>query len=171
MKIYDIAKVVSGNVLGIGVDENISGILEQNERVLNCNLLNSFSNTKNTKEENKQRLKKIRIKKLRKVFKKKKVDFIICNIDEIKKYIKSFVKDSIYINKEILYIYNLNDEEYKKEIIKKYKRYNTKIEEIDDSTLKIDNSNAKTNIIKDSFYIIIDTLISLFNMISDLLLN
>lgn len=171
MKIYDIAKVVSGNVLGIGVDENISGILEQNERVLNCNLLNSFSNTKNTKEENKQRLKKIRIKKLRKVFKKKKVDFIICNIDEIKKYIKTFVKDSIYINKEILYIYNLNDEEYKKEIIKKYKRYNTKIEEIDDSTLKIDNSNAKTNIIKDSFYIIIDTLISLFNMISDLLLN
>lgn len=171
MKIYDIAKVVSGNVLGIGVDENISGILEQNERVLNCNLLNSFSNTKNTKEENKQRLKKIRIKKLRKVFKKKKVDFIICNIDEIKKYIKTFVKDSIYINKQILYIYNLNDEEYKKEIIKKYKRYNTKIEEIDDSTLKIDNSNAKTNIIKDSFYIIIDTLISLFNMISDLLLN
>lgn len=171
MKIYDIAKVVSGNVLGIGVDENISGILEQNERVLNCNLLNSFSNTKNTKEENKQRLKKIRIKKLRKVFKKKKVDFIICNIDEIKKYIKTFVKDSIYINKEILYIYNLNDEEYKKEIIKKYKRYNTKIEEIDDSTLKIDNSKAKTNIIKDSFYIIIDTLISIFNMISDLLLN
>jgi len=171
MKIYDISKVVSGNVLGIGVDEKISEILEQNERVLNCNLLNSFSNTKNTKEEKKQRLKKIRIKKLRKVFKKKKVDFIICNIDEIKKYIKTFVKDSIYINKEILYIYNLNNEEYKKEIIKKYKRYNTKIEEIDDSTLKIDNSNAKTNIIKDSFYIIIDTLISLFNIVSDLLLN
>ena len=46
MKIYDISKVVSGNVLGIGVDEKISEILEQNERVLNCNLLNSFSNTK-----------------------------------------------------------------------------------------------------------------------------
>lgn len=171
MKIYDIAKVVSGNVLGIGVDENISGILEQNARVLNCNLLNSFSNTKSTKEEKKQRLKKIRIKKLRKVFKKKKVDFIICNIDEIKKYIKTFVKDSIYINKEILYIYNLKDEETKKEIIKKYKRYNTKIDELDKETLKIDNSNAKTNIIKDSFYLIVDTLVIAFNIISDLLLN
>lgn len=171
MKIYDIAKVVSGNVLGIGVDENISKILEQNERVLNCNLLNSFSNTKSTKEEKKQRLKKIRIKKLRKVFKKKKVDFIICNIDEIKKYIKTFVKDSIYINKEILYIYNLKDEETKKEIIKKYKRYNTKIDELDKETLKIDNSNAKTNIIKDSFYLIVDTLVIAFNIISDLLLN
>ena len=171
MKIYDIAKVVSGDVLGIGVDEKISEILEQNDRVLNCNLLNSFSKPNTTKEEKKQRLKKIRIKKLRKVFKKKKVDFIICNIEEIKKYMKTFVKDSVYINKNILYIYNLNDEEYKKEIIKKYNRYNTKIEEIDKTTLKIDNSNAKTNIIKDSFYLILDTLASLFNIISDLLLN
>lgn len=171
MKIYDVSKIVSGNVLGIGVDEKISEILEQNDRVLNCNLLNSFSNTNNTKDGKKEKLKKIRIKKLRKVFKKKKVDYIICNINEIKKYMKTFVKDSIYINKEILYIYNLKDEEYKKELIKKYKRYNTKIEELDDETLKIDNSNAKTNIIKDSFYLIVDTLTSLFNIISDLLLN
>ena len=55
MKIYDIAKVVSGNVLGIGVDENISAILEKNERVLNRNLLNSFSNTKNTKDGKKEK--------------------------------------------------------------------------------------------------------------------
>ncbi len=171
MKIYDISKVVSGDVLGIGVDEKISEILEQNDRVLNCNLLNSYSKIDNKTNAKKEKLKKIRIKKLRKVFKKKKIDFIICNIDEIKKYMKTFVKDSIYINRNILYIYNLTDEEYKKEIIKKYKRYNTKIEEIDKETLKIDNSNAKTNIIKDSFYLIQDTLTSLFNIISDLLLN
>jgi hypothetical protein len=40
MKIYDITKCLSGNVLGIGIDEKIAQILEQNERVLNCNLLN-----------------------------------------------------------------------------------------------------------------------------------
>lgn len=174
MKIYDISKVVSGNVLGIGVDETISEILEQNERVLNCNLLNSFSNTKNTKEEKKQRLKKIRIKKLRKIFKKKKVDFIICNIDEIKKYLKTFIKDSIYINKDILYIYNIEDEEQKKDLIKKYKRYNVEIEELKDNNkiiLKIDNKTSKTNIFKDTFYLIIDTLTQLLNMISDILLN
>lgn len=174
MKIYDIAKVVSGDVLGIGVDETISEILEQNERVLNCNLLNSFSNTQNSKQEQKQRLKKIRIKKIRKVFKKKKVDFIICNIDEIKKYLKTFIKDSIYINKDILYIYNIEDEELKKELIKKYKRYNVKIEELKDNKktiLKIDNKLSKTNIFKDTFYLIIDTLIQLLNIISDILLN
>lgn len=173
MKIYDIAKVVSGNVLGIGVDGEISEILEQNERITECNLLNSYLSQ--SKEENKkQKLKKIRVRKIRKVFKKKKVNFIICNITEIKKYLKTFVKDSIYINKEILYIYNIEDEELKKELIKKYKRYNTNIEEIKDkktTILKIDNSKAKTNIFKDNFYLIVDTLVKLFNIISDLLLN
>ena len=169
MKIYDIARLVSGNVLGIGVDEKISQILEQNERVLNCNLLNS--EVKTTQQGKKERQKKISVKKIRKIFKKKNVDYIICNIEEMKKHLKTFIRDSIYINKDMLYIYNIKDEELKEELIKKYKRYNTKIEEIDDSTLKIDNSNAKTSIIKDSFYIIIDTLISIFNMISDLLLN
>ena len=41
MKIYDIAKCTSGNVLGIGVDKTISNILNNNSRVLICNLLNS----------------------------------------------------------------------------------------------------------------------------------
>lgn len=174
MKIYDIAKVVSGNVLGIGVDETISEILDQNERVLNCNLLNSVTKTTTAEKGKKQRLKKIRIKKIRKVFKKKKVDFIVCNTEEIKKYLTTFVKDSIYINKNILYLYNIKDEELKKEIIKKYKRYNTGIEELrdkEDSIIKIDNSKAKTNFIKDSFYLIIDTLVTIFNMISDLLVS
>ena len=174
MKIYDITKCLSGNVLGIGVDEKITELLEQNNLVTNCNLLNSYAKTKKTKTPKKQRLKKIRIKKLRKTFKKKKVDFIICNIEEIKKYTKTFIKDSIYINKDMLYIYNIKDEELKQELIKKYKRYSTIVEEIKDNKttiLKIDNKNSKTNIFKDTFYLIIDTSIQLFNIISDLLLN
>ena len=174
MKIYDITKCLSGNVLGIGVDEKIIELLEKNNLVTNCNLLNSYSKTKKTKTQKKQRLKKIRIKKIRKTFKKKKVDFIICNIEEIKKYTKTFIKDSIYINKDMLYIYNIKDEELKQELIKKYKRYSTIVEEIKDektTILKIDNKNSKTNIFKDTYYLIIDTSIQLFNIISDLLLN
>jgi len=174
MKIYDITKCTSGNVLGIGVDEKITELLEQNSLVTNCNLLNSYTKQTKNKKTKKQKTKQIRIKKLRKVFKKKKVDFIICNIEEIKKYTKTFIKDSIYINKDMLYIYNIKDEELKQELIKKYKRYNTIVEEIKDqetTILKIDNKNSKTNIFKDIFYLIIDTLIQLFNIISDLLLN
>lgn len=174
MKIYDITKCTSGNVLGIGIDEKITEILEKNKLVTNCNLLNSYTKTSNNTKTKKQRTKQIRIKKLRKVFKKKKVDFIICNIEEIKKYTKTFIKDSVYINKDMLYIYNIKDEELKQELIKKYKRYNTIVEEIKDNKttiLKIDNKNSKTNIFKDILYLIIDTLIQLFNIISDLLLN
>ena len=174
MKIYDITKCTSGNVLGIGVDEKISEILEHNNLVTNCNLLNSYTKGTNEKQTKKQRLKRIRIKKLRKVFKYKKVDFILCNIDEVRKYLKTFIKDSIYINKNMLYIYNIKDEDLKQELIKKYKRYNTIVEEIKDgktTILKIDNKKSKTNIIKDIFYLIVDTLIQLFNLISDLLLN
>lgn len=174
MKIYDITKCMSGNVLGIGVDAKITEILEQNNLVTNCNLLNSYTKEINNSKNKKQRLKKIRIKKLRKVFKKKKVDFIICNIEEIKKYLKTFIKDSVYINKDMLYIYNIKDEELKNDLIRKYKRYNTIIEEINDNDtiiLKIDNKNAQTHIIKDFIYLIIDTVLKLFDIISDLLLN
>ena len=174
MKIYDITKCTSGNVLGIGVDEKITELLEQNSLVTNCNLLNSYTKETTKTNTKKQKTKQIRIKKIRKEFKKKKVDFIICNIEEIKKYTKTFIKDSVYINKDMLYIYNIKEKELKQELIKKYKRYNTIVEEIKDNEttiLKIDNKNSKTNIIKDIFYLIIDTLIQLFNIISDLLLN
>ena len=174
MKIYDIAKCTSGNVLGIGVDENISDILLNNELVLNCNLLNgNISGRKDKKTKKEKKLKTIKIKKIRKIFKHKKVDFILCNVEEIKKYLKTFISDSIYINKDMLYIYNVKDEDVE-EIEKKYKRYNTKIEKIKDgktTILKIDNKNANTNFFKDHLYIIVDTLIQLFNIIGDLLLN
>lgn len=172
MKIYDITKCLSGNVLGIGVDQKIAQILEQNDRVINCNLLNSQIDS--TQQEKKERQKKISVKKIRKIFKKKNVDYIICNIEEMKKHLKTFIRDSVYINKDILYIYNIKDEELKEELIKKYKRYNTKIEEIKDKEniiLKIDNKESKTSKLKDIKYSIIDTLVSLFNLISDLLLN
>lgn len=174
MKIYDITKCMSGNVLGIGVDEKITEILEQNNLVTNCNLLNSYVKETNTKQGKKEKQKKIRLKKLRKIFKKKKVDFIICNIEEIKKHLKTFIKDSIYINKDMLYLYNIKDEELVEELIKKYKRYNTIVEKIKDKDtiiLKIDNKNSKTNIIKDTMYLIIDTITQTLNLISDLLLN
>ncbi len=172
-KIYQIAQCLSGNVLGIGVDEKISTILEQNQQVKICNLLNSQTKS-NSQTQIKKKLKKINIKKIRKIFKKKKIDYIICEINEIEKYLKTFVKDSIYINKDMLYIYGIKNDETKQNIIKKYKRYNVKIEALKDEKnyiLKIDNKNSKTNLIKDTLYLILDTTINFLNLISDILMN
>ena len=81
--IYDITKCLSGNVLGIGVDEKITNILNNNERIIECNLLDS-TNTNQKKGTNGKKTKKINIKKIRKIFKKKRVDYIICEINSIK---------------------------------------------------------------------------------------
>lgn len=175
-EIYNITKCVSGSVLAIGADEKIVKILDENERVINCNLLNSYTpNKKNTKSKRKQpKLKKIKIKKIRKIFKKKKVDFIICDIKEIQKYLKTFIKDSVYINKDMLYIYNIDDENLQEELIKKYNRYNVKIDVINDENnkiIKIDNKKSKTNFIKDFMYLIIDTFFAAIDIISDILMN
>lgn len=173
-EIYKISKCVSGNVLAIGVDNKIINNLEQNERILNCNLLDckiplTCGNSKKNKKG-----KKIRIKKIRKVFKKKKVDFIICNINHVKKYLKTFIKDSVYINKDMLYLYEVENKELQEELIKKYKRYNVEIEIINEENstiLKIDNKNSKTNIFKDFIYLIIDNFFAAIDIISDILSN
>lgn len=173
-EIHKIINCVSGNVLAIGVDNKIIKKLEQNDRIENCNLLDCEMPITKEKNTKKQKGKKIRIKKIRKIFKKKKVDFIICNINHVKKYLKTFIKDSVYINKDMLYIYDIKDENLQEELTKKYKRYNVKIEIIKDENdiiLKIDNKKSKTNVFKDFIYLIIDNFFCVIDIISDILLN
>lgn len=171
-KIYKIGKLLSGNVISIGADEELINILNENERIKNCDILNQKTK-KITTKKNRKKTKTIKIKKLRKIYKKKKIDFILCDFYEIKKYQKTFIKDSVYINKDMLYIYNVDDNT-KDEIIRKYKRYNTKIEELKDKQkiiLKIDNNNSKTNFFKDLKYLIIDTFFNIIDILSDILVN
>lgn len=171
--IYDIAKCTSGNVLVIGKNEKIATILSNNERVTECNIL-----SKNTRQKGKttriKKQKQIEIKKIRKIFKKKNVDFILCDNNEIKKYLKYFIKDSVYINKQILYIYNIIDTDELENIKNKYNRYTSKIEEIQDNNttiLKIDNTNTQNNIFKDKIYLISDTISEIIEQLSNIILN
>lgn len=112
------------------------------------------------------------VKKLRKSFKKKRIDNIVCNYEYIKKFTKQFVRDSVYLNRGSIYIYGKKDDIT--DLAKKYKRYTNKIEtlEDDDEFLFIaDNSNAKNNKIKDFGYYIIDTGSNAANIIADILIG
>ena len=73
----------------------------------------------------KGRNKKINIKKIKKQFKKKSLDTIICNYETIKPFYRSFIPNSIYLNKGTLYIYG-NKEDLQK-IKPKYQRYTSLI--------------------------------------------
>ena len=144
-KLKTVIKKLNGNVLGIGLSEDLTALIEKNDNITECNLLNSY-----TKGKFKKSLfnKTIKIKKIRKVFKKKKIDYIICNYDEISNYLNTFVKDSIYINKGKLYFYCNIDVDLLK---LKYGRYNVEINLIDKKIIEIDTSSAKNNFFKDFF--------------------
>lgn len=157
-KLEYLLKNAEGRVLGIGLSKQVVSMLEKNKQIVYCDLLNSFEKKVKTKGK-KEKL--FYIKDLRKKYKKNNLDLIIVNYDEVKKYIKTFIRDSVYICKGHIYIYNAD------ESINKYLRYNAKISR--DELIAIDVSNAKTNFIKDKIYYVVDTTETLIDYISDFL--
>jgi len=100
-----ICKDFSGNVLTIGLDfPTVVQVLEKNEKIKKSYSM-TFNGKKRAKNyENGARGKTVSIKKIRKIFKKKKIDYIICNIEDVSKFLRTFIRDSVYINKTKLYI-------------------------------------------------------------------
>ena len=164
-KLKTIVKKLSGNVLGIGLSEDLTTLIENNNNIIECNLLNSYVKGKFKKSFFK---KTIKIKKIRKVFKKKKIDYIVCNYDEISNYLNTFVKDSIYINKGKIYFYGNIDIDLLK---LKYGRYDVKINLVDKKIIEIDTSLAKNNFFKDNYYRLVDFKNHLIEIIGDVLMN
>jgi len=159
-------KKISGSVLGIGLSEKEQIILEKNDKVLECYLLNSNS-TNNT--NSKGRSKVVDIRKIKKIFRKKSFDYIIGNFDELKPYLRSFIKNSIYLNRNKIYYYNINDFELE-ELQNRYIRYGSIIE-IKKNLVIIDNSNSKTNIFKTIFYYLCDLIYDVIDYIGKMLVN
>ena len=160
-----IIKGLSGTILGIGLNEELVKEIENNDNILECNLLNSY-----IKGKKKFSLfnKTIKIKKIRKIFKKKKIDYIICNYEEINKYFNTFIKDSIYIkNKKIYYFGNIDIELLKS----KYSRYDTNILVTNKNLIEINCSNAKNNFFKDLYYRLKDFKDNIIEIIGDILMN
>jgi len=169
--LYNIISDMSGFVLAIGLDDKLVDRLDKNKNITKCDVLN-YSPKKFGKEKvKKEKLKKISIKKLRKIYKKKNVDYIICNFEHITNFLNSFVKDSIYINKTKLYFYGNIDKDL---ILKKYQRYDTKIdikEYKDTCIIEIDNTNSKNNKIKEIKYTIVDGFNHVIEVIGDVLMG
>lgn len=163
-------KQMNGKIIGIGISEQkILDTIDKNDSILMCDLLNSNISSNNNSTGKKS--KTFYINKLRKKYKYKKINNIICNVEEIDKYLKTFIKDSIYINKDEIYFYSLKKYDSAK-IINKYNRYNTNIEKIncsDGLIIKINTKQAKNNYIKDKLFYIKDSFEILADIIGDIL--
>lgn len=166
-KLLSKIKEMKGNLLVIGIaDEKIIKAIETNDDITICNFLDSNAG-KGIKS--KKRGKRVNIKKIRRIFKRKTVDYIICDINVMSKYFRYFIKDSIYLcKKEVIYIGNTSD--YDLDIlISRYKRYKvlTELKKYKEKFLLIISTDqAKNNKIKDIFYFLGDTAIEIGNYIT-----
>lgn len=159
-------KKLSGSILGIGLSEKEQNMLEKNDNVVECYLLNSNGTSSNN---SKGYSKTIDIRKIKKIFRKKSFDYIVCNFEELKPYLRSFIKNSIYLNRNKIYYYSIKDFDLE-ELENRYKRYGSTIER-KKSILIIDNSNAKTNLFKNMFYHLCDLIYDTIEYIGKLLVN
>ena len=172
----NICKDISGNFVSIGLSyPTVESVIEKNPKIINGYIL-VFDGKKKGKGKKRtaKKNKRISIKKLRKAFKKKSVDTILCNYEDIKKYMRFFVKDSVYINYGKLYIYGKKEEYVLDDLEMFYNRYNTKInvtEYDSDFLVEIDNSLSKNKFFKDKIYKIKDTVIYYVNIIGDLMIG
>ena len=176
MNEYLIAEIkkMSGNLIGIGVNnEKIKNAILKNDQIMNCYLLDKGNSSWGKKKfQIFNRGKTINIKKIKKVFKKKRIDNLICNYQIIDPFLKTFVRDSVYINKNKLYIYG--PKENLTELKNKYQRYTENIKMIekkDGYILVVDNTNTTNNKIKDILYWWQDTLAQLANFLTAILVN
>lgn len=179
-KLSSIVKEFTGNVLCIGVqDSAVLKTLERNskasvymiDRTIKKGI---FSKRKRAKMAKDQKGKKINMKKLRKTFKKKSVDYIVCDINEIYDYFKYFLYDSVVINKKKLYLYGNSKYIDPHVLAKRFERYHasTTVTTSDDTfMLVVEQENSKGNWLKAKFYIIIDTFHNLGDMISAALIS
>ena len=170
-KIISIIKKLNGSLIGFCIDnKKIVDTIDSNNNITRCDLLNCWS-----EESNKFGFgKKISVNSLRKKYKKKKNNYIIAYIDDIEKYNKTFIRDSIYINNKYVYLYTYNLKYNYELLIKKYKRYDVDIEiykETNGIIIKVDTSKANNNKIKDIGYYITDTVNNGVNVITDILIN
>lgn len=167
-------KNMEGNLLGIGIDsEKLKTAITKNDKIVNCSLLEDNSKKPNQKKlVFRQRMRKVNIKKMKKVFKKKRMDNVVANYKITSPFMKTFIRDSIYLSKGIVYIYGEKTD--LETVMKRYQRYtkDIKLEEKDDKfILIIDTSNAKNNKIKDIGYWWADTFTSFVDFLTLILAN
>lgn len=164
-------KEMRGNVISIGVDDKLINALKRNSNIniYSINKTDSsivFRKKKRTTSSGKN----INIKKLSKYFKKKSIDYILCDYEQIMLYYKYIFRDSIYLNNNKIYFYA--KENIDMDYISKYKRYNSKItsKKFDGyNVIIVDNSKAKTNKVKNAWFLIIDTFLNFLDFISNIL--
>ena len=154
-------KKIEGKIIAIGLnDKKLVDTINENDKIIECNLLDCLS----INEDETGKLKKIRLGKLRKKFKKNKPDYIVYNIDKIGDYKEKFVYDTVYLSTKEIYFYSESNIDIDN-IIRRYKRFSL-VEVInlkDGKIYKISNIKRKHEL----FYKIKDNILDMIDIFSN----
>lgn len=155
---------LNGNLIGIGIkEEKLIKLIEKNNNIFECNLLDCVD----INGDEKGKYKQVKIKKIRKKFKKRKTNYIICNYKRIEEIKEKFIYDSIYICNKEIFIYN---DEFIESLIRRYKRFaSVEIFEYNGGYIYKITINKNMNKFNEIYYKIIDNIICLIDFISNLL--
>ncbi len=172
--LLDIIKKIEGNVITVGIDYKLLDGFDRNDKVNVYTIDQAKSNCGFGKKKKRKTSsgRTINIKKLYKYFKKSSIDYFIVDSDEIKDYLKYFIRDSIFLNKKKIYLYGNKDSIDIELFEKRYKRYqsNIEIKEFKENVLLIiDNSKSKSNWLKNKIYYLSDTVYNIVDFISNIL--
>lgn len=159
-------KKLSGSVLGIGLDDKKQDILNDNKKIVECYLLD---NQVDSIDGSECYTKIIDIKKMHKVFKRKSFDYIVGDFQKLYPYLRTFIKNSIYLNKNKVYFYNLGNYDLD-ELEKRYARYGSKVDSRKNFII-VDNTKAKTNFLKNIYNYICDLFYDIIEYIGNLFVN
>lgn len=171
--LLDSIKEMQGSILGFGnLSEKVIEMIDKNSNITEFTLL---SDKNLSSDGGKGRSsKRIPYKKICKKFRKKNITNIIASYDELEKYRRRFISDSLYLAKSEIHIF-IKNEDIDTDIIKKrYERYRQDCEVItcrDGVILKITKKNYKTNKVRDTWYLFINFLSDGINFIGDLFIS
>ena len=174
--LLELIKEMEGNIIGIGLDSKLLSGFNKNKKV-NVYTIDSIQTSFGILPSKKRKMnsgKTISIKKLYKYFKRKSIDYILCNYEEIDKYLKYYIRDSVYLNNKTIYLYGKKEDIDVDLLKKRYSRYNTNIEikEFKESILLIiDSSDTKISKLKNKLYFISDTFYNFIEFISNILVS
>ena len=169
--VYEIKKL-NGFVLGVGyLKDKFLKEMDKNPNIevdLLTNNEAASSKIELKKSEKKKKGKNVSIKKIKKIFKKRRPNYIICNVDDIESYLRYFVKDSISITNHAIYVFSDSKKSDLNDVKHKYERYIKDID-INDEYIVINTVGYKRNIFKNIWYFIIDTFVAIYDFIGTII--
>ena len=168
--LLDSVKNMQGSVLGFGnISQKIIDSIDKNDNILEFTLLSGDSSVKGGSDRGAS--KKIPYHKIYKKFRKKNIASIIASYDELEKYKRRFISDSLCLAKQNVVVF-VKDNNIDADIIKKrYDRYHQNCEMIncrDGIVLIITKDKYKKNKLRDKFYLFINCIEDVINFIGDL---